>query len=343
MLAFSFRRILLLLIGGLILAVGACKSKAPTQPDLPTLPALADPIPYAKLGQGKLVFERVEIKSNGAQGLYILDIVNSRSGVINGNYETSSISPDGKKIIYVQNILGTTEWESFIMNSDGSNPQNISGLAGRDLYASWNGNSSEAFFYVDSPIAAEVRLYRQSAISNPLDRLQLLRISPGLPSGLVSASSTNKLALIGAFGSDTAIYTMNSDGTGLKLILAESDPAVGGSVLRSPAWSPDGQKIAYFTAFKDANSRYTRMAVNLMNADGSNQRQLISLPTDWVNEVCCQSNITLCWSPDGAKIAFNKFEADLFSHIYIINADGSGLTQITFASNVVDRNVSWSN
>jgi len=340
--AFSKRRILLWLIGGLILTVGACKSKAPTKPDLPTLPALADPIPYAELGQGKLVFERVEIRSNGAQGLYILDIANSRSGAINGNYETPSLSPDGKKIIYVQNILGTTEWETFVMNSDGSNPQNISRIAGRDVYPSWNGNSLEALFYVDDPVA-DVRLYRQSAIPNPLDRLQLLRLSPGLPSGLVSATSSNKLVLIGDFGSGTAIYTMNSNGADLKLVLSESAPSVGGAVLRSPVWSPDSQTIAYLTAPKAADGRYSAVAVNLMNADGSNQRQIISLPADWQTEVCCQSNVTLCWSPDGAKIAFNKFEADLLSHIYVINADGSGLTQITSASNVVDRNVSWSN
>lgn len=346
MIAFSTGRILCVLSGVLILAGWACKSKDPTKPDQqPALPALTDPIPYAKLGQrGKLVFERIETKSNSAQGLYVLDIANGRSAAIDGNYETPSVSPDGKRIIYVQNIRGTTEWEAFVMNVDGGNPQNISGIAGRDLYSSWNGNSTEALFYVDSPTAAEARLYRQSAISNPLDRVQLLRISPGLPSGRASVSSTNKLALIGAFGSGTAIYTMNSDGTGLKSILAESGASDSVVVLRSPAWSPDGQKIAYLTAFKkDGNSRYSRMAVNLMNADGSDQRQLLSLPTDWENEVCCQSDITLCWSLDGTKIAFNKFEADLFSHLYMINADGSGLTQITFAPNVVDRNVSWSN
>ncbi len=96
----AIRKILTLLIGVLILAVWACKSKAPTKPDLPTLPALTDPIPYAKLGQrGKLVFERVEIKSNDAQGLYVLDIANGRSAAIAGNYETPSVSPDGKRII----------------------------------------------------------------------------------------------------------------------------------------------------------------------------------------------------------------------------------------------------
>lgn len=50
-----------------------------------------------------------------------------------------------------------------------------------------------------------------------------------------------------------------------------------------------------------------------------------------------------CWSPDGSKLVFNKFiEGYHFSHLYLINVDGSGLSQVTFAEDVSDWSVSWS-
>lgn len=54
--------------------------------------------------------------------------------------------------------------------------------------------------------------------------------------------------------------------------------------------------------------------------DGSNEQQLTDFPTASIEDPD--------WSPDGSKIAFGT---DLGGnvHIYVVNADGSGLTQIT--------------
>ena len=90
---------------------------------------------------------------------------------------------------------------------------------------------------------------------------------------------------------------------------------------------------------------FTSLELIVMNADGSNPRSLAKFETENVTGLWSgQNDISVCWSPDGSKIAFNKKEeGDFISHIYIINSDGSGLTQVTFAEGVTDRSISWSN
>src|SRR5438067_13312023 len=55
----------------------------------------------------------------------------------------------------------------------------------------------------------------------------------------------------------------------------------------------------------------------VMNADGTDQINLIS-------------GTSPSWSPDGSKIAFEKGSSYDDTNIYVINADGSNLKQLTF-------------
>ena len=84
---------------------------------------------------------------------------------------------------------------------------------------------------------------------------------------------------------------------------------------RFPRWSPDGTKIVWGRF--DGNSEN----VFVMNADGSNQRDL-------------GPGISPRWSPDGTKIAY--YDNDLGFNTFIVNADGSGwfrLTDVFFGRN----------
>jgi Tol biopolymer transport system component len=75
------------------------------------------------------------------------------------------------------------------------------------------------------------------------------------------------------------LLTMNPDGT--------SKTPIGPGSIGQAAWSPDGSKIAFV---KMAGEQ-----IYVVNADGSDERQLTSFP-DNVYEPT--------WSPDGTKIAF---------------------------------------
>jgi len=80
-----------------------------------------------------------------------------------------------------------------------------------------------------------------------------------------------------------------------------------------PTWSPDGSMIAF------ASSRAGARQLFVMNADGSNIRQVTNLDNMGGRNT---------WSPDGMKLAFYRGPAG-DHNIYIINVDGTGLTQLT--------------
>jgi TolB protein len=86
-------------------------------------------------------------------------------------------------------------------------------------------------------------------------------------------------------------------------------PATG-----SPAWSPDGRRIA-FALQADPGS----WQIYVIDANGRNQRQLTSTGRQDSPSFSPQA-----WSPAGRWIAFSRPDG-----IFVIRADGSGLRQLT--------------
>jgi Tol biopolymer transport system component len=349
---YKFMRFIIILAIFLAIAANfACQKDTdePPDPTPPTpFPPLTDAIPYEKLGQGKLVFERIGPSENNYQGVYVIDI-NSQSswGIGSDVFDTPAVSPNGQKIAFTR-LGGLPEplYDVYIMDIDGSNIQDVSGVDGQDRSPSWVPDSSQILFWV---YETEPPLYRQSPVQNPIDRTLIKTFSIEGSSGWelegpFSVSRNLKLTFAAYFyPSPQGIYTMDMDGSNLKKI-ASQDYSSEAKPL-SPAWSPDGQKIAYLLYFDDFNNSFASLEIVVMNPDGSNPQSLAKLETKNVTGVWGGGNdISLCWSPDGSKIAFNKKEeGNLVSHIYVINPDGTGLTQVTFAEGVTDRSLSWSN
>ena len=93
----------------------------------------------------------------------------------------------------------------------------------------------------------------------------------------------------------------------------------------SPAWSPDGSRIA-FNSDRDGNTE-----VYAMNADGSGVARLT------YNDAVDGGP---AWSPDGRRIAFESTR-DGNWEIYVMNADGSGVTRLTH-NDAYDWSPAWS-
>jgi Tol biopolymer transport system component len=115
----------------------------------------------------------------------------------------------------------------------------------------------------------------------------------------------------GPFVQDGDIYTVKSDGTGLKRLT--DDNLIEGA----PSWSPDGRRIVYVV---DSTSEGTGVTPHLwiMNADGSGKRQLTK-GSVYANEPA--------WSPDGKRILCVGWgigpEAALSGgQFYVISAEG---------------------
>ena len=114
----------------------------------------------------------------------------------------------------------------------------------------------------------------------------------------------------------SGIVVINADGTGRNLIF-ESPTAA------SPAWSPDGTRIAFSSGHEGDSEIY------VMNADGSDVTRLTFDP---------RGDGDPSWSPDGGRLVFSSFcrsgsgacyHGEPYAELTVINADGSGLVRIT--------------
>jgi Tol biopolymer transport system component len=122
-----------------------------------------------------------------------------------------------------------------------------------------------------------------------------------------------------------SVWTMNHDGSSPTRLTDDTSrterlPSFSPVYDSNPVWSPDGTKIAFIS------NRDYLFALYVMNADGSNAR----LVTDKVIDAGEPA-----WSPDGGKLAFSGGVRGSIGltipsvNIYVVNVDGSGLTQLT--------------
>jgi Tol biopolymer transport system component/uncharacterized RDD family membrane protein YckC len=127
------------------------------------------------------------------------------------------------------------------------------------------------------------------------------------------------------------VFVMNADGSGQRNLTNNPASDVGSS------WSPDGRKIAFT---RGPGTLDAPSDIFVMNADGSDQRNLTK---DSPGEAFGPE-----WSPDGTRIAYTRgasatyrYEPEKIPEIFVMNADGSGKTNLT-NNPAPDRGPAWS-
>ena len=146
-----------------------------------------------------------------------------------------------------------------------------------------------------------------------------------VPAGATFPGGNGKIAYYDFAQDPQQIYTIEPDGSSPTQITSGPRHSI------DPAWSADGSEIAFTRArefFRGTPALVT------MNADGTG-RTVIFRPSGKRRALFSPS-----WSPDGSQIVFCMF-GDQGSRLFVINADGSGLTKITRGDHN-DSSPSWS-
>lgn len=304
---------------------------------------LNDNIPYETIFSGKLSFQRTP--RNSTNSIALIDPVKKTAYSICIGGETSSISPMGDKIVF--RGLGKTTWTAVTSSVyDGS--LNYFELHDPVIWVNFPGfsyNGEEIFFVkrkIDGYYVFPHYLCSMGSdnLSNPYEyynfKLDEVPYSP-------FSHSIKENSLIYSNGASIIRFNLYSRKT--DLIYKKEDKENLGAIY-TPCYSPDEERIAFAIqkTRREGNIIYPAGGI-IMIYDPLLKKSSIIYQwdvSDRLADICCGNELSVCWSPDGNKLAFSKTGSNFDASIFIINTDGTGLAQITNTPNVTDGSVSWS-
>jgi Tol biopolymer transport system component/subtilisin-like proprotein convertase family protein len=232
-------------------------------------------------------------------------------------HQSFSWSPNGQKIAFSVDVVGSNSWDIFVMDANGSNRVNIThDIKYQDTFG-WSPDSTKLAFETDrdGPYA----LWWMNIDGTGLTRLTNTGGAERAPAWSPNGQKIAFLSYINSVNSKLDIWSINPDATGLVNLTQSSQSE------SAPIWKPDGSKIL----FGRRSSNTVPYDLYIMNPDGSGL-QFLGVGATLPGYV---------WSADGSKILFTSSRDGNFE-IYMMNADGSNQVRLTNNS-AWDSNAEW--
>lgn len=283
---------------------------------------------------GKLVVN-VDNSTRGTEQVYTVDPDGTDLQLLYDNAEVGQWSPDGRQV-----GLTLSSGQQLLLNVDTG--------ATTDLGLSARYPDLALFCGVWSPDGSRLACEGFGQTDGSLNGVYTVRSSDG--GGLRRVTSDpngddcpsdyspngNRLVITRANDTSYELDTVKLDGAGLKHI----SPDGTDFDFCSGSWSPQGNEITFSAHVPDSD----RSTIWVAQSDGSGLRQ-IPVPGCGGNRsdsssIGCSAPV---WSPDGQKIAFSRHSLLPNDHfdLYTVNADGSGLSQVTNTPDLQEGGSSW--
>ncbi len=280
-------------------------------------------------------------------------LANIRQLTFGGENAEAYFSSDSKRLIFQSKRDGKGCDHIYTMNVDGTATKQISSGEGRTtcayyfksgkriIYASTHSGGRDCPSEPDRskgyvwPVYADYELYTARADGTDIRRLT---DSPGYDAEATVSPDGKKIIFTSERDGDLDLYSMNVDGINVKR-LTDALGYDGGAF-----YSPDSKMIVYrrsnpqteadIARYKNLLSQHlivpTVLEIWVMNADGSNKRQVTNLAS---------GSFAPYFTPDGKRIIFctNYFDPERGTRrgqpnfdLALINIDGTGLERVTF-------------
>jgi TolB protein len=263
-----------------------------------------------------------------------------------GENAEAYFSGDGQWLTFQSTRDGRTCDQQYVMRIDGSALRRISDGRGKTT-CGWFFPGGKKLFFASTTAhdsSCPPKPDPSKGYVWPLDRYDIYTVNRDgtnmrrlthydvyTAEGVLSPDG-KKIVFTSLKDGDLEIYTMNANGSDVRRLT--NTPGYDGGAW----WSPDGKEIVYranhptdsaeLAAYRGLLAqrlvRPAKVELYIMNADGSNQRQITHLGG---------ANFGPSWTPDGKRIIFaSNYKTPRSGNfdLYLINADGSGLEQITF-------------